>query len=163
LSFFLYGEEEVAVTEYTKFAELIFIRKFNLWTSTVAIFSSGQNFLEKKIVSAPLRPAYKYSMEWFKELYSGIPHGHCKESFTLTNRISGARLANFTKFLINNPANFLISLLSGILLLVCPLTYRIFLITPKRFTNFTSYKEYPTKFLITKLLTQVNKILIQSR
>jgi hypothetical protein len=35
-----------------------------------------------------------------------------------------ARFTNFIKFLINNPANFLLLPLSGILLLACSLTYQ---------------------------------------
>jgi hypothetical protein len=68
------------------------------------------------------------------------------------------RFTNFTKFFIRNPANFLLAPLSETLSLAYPLTYsRIFLITPEGFNNFTSYQEYPTKILISKLLTQVTK------
>jgi hypothetical protein len=37
-------------------------------------------------------------------------------------RPPGARFSNFTEFLINTPANFLLAPLSGILPLACPLT-----------------------------------------
>jgi hypothetical protein len=37
---------------------------------------------------------------------------------------SGTEFTNFNKFLMWNPANFLLAPLSGVLLLACPLTYQ---------------------------------------
>jgi hypothetical protein len=38
--------------------------------------------------------------------------------------LSGARITNFTKFLMQSPANFLLALLSGLLPLACFMTWQ---------------------------------------